>query len=278
MRNTKLKKIRKFPLNDNTCGWIQTLEPRTKPIKELEGDLNTDFLIVGAGFTGLALAHRLAELQPQSMIVLLDAQIAGEGAASRNSGFLVDSSQAAGEKLSFKQDDIQPFGHAMECRIYAEDGFNNFSPSTGIIREMTMPHGLGVRLDEGVRTNQEITPYYDPLLGKLITWGDNRQTALDRMCRALNEFHIAGIESTIPFCHIVLLHPTFQRGKYNTHTVDAIKEELRHKLTIHSEDHILAARIGAVKLHHQTRGKSKPMLKQASLNQWTAAGRKDGVE
>ena len=100
MRNTKLKKIRKFPLNDNTCGWIQTLEPRTKPIKELEGDLNTDFLIVGAGFTGLALAHRLAELQPHSMIVLLDAQIAGEGATSRNSGFLVDSSQAAGEKLS----------------------------------------------------------------------------------------------------------------------------------------------------------------------------------
>ena len=98
MRNTKLKKIRKFPLNDNTCGWIQTLEPRTKPIKELEGDLNTDFLIVGAGFTGLALAHRLAELQPHSMIVLLDAQIAGEGAASRNSGFLVDSSQAAGKK------------------------------------------------------------------------------------------------------------------------------------------------------------------------------------
>ena len=95
-----MKKIRKFPLNDNTCGWIQTLEPRTKPIKELEGDLNTDFLIVGAGFTGLALAHRLAELQPQSMIVLLDAQIAGEGAASRNSGFLVDSSQASGEKLS----------------------------------------------------------------------------------------------------------------------------------------------------------------------------------
>ena len=98
------------------------------------------------------------------------------------------------------------------------------------------------------------------------------------MCRALGEFHIAGIESTIPLCHMIFLHPAFQRGKYNTHTLDTIKEELRHKLTIHSEDRILAARIGAVKLHHHARGKSKPMPKQASLNQWTAAGRKDGVE
>ena len=141
-----------------------------------------------------------------------------------------------------------------------------------------MPQGLGVRMDEGIRTGQEITPYYDPLLGKLITWGDDRHKALSRMCRALSEFHIAGIESTIPFCHMVFLHQTFQEGKYNTHTLDAIKKELQQKLTIHSEDRILAARIGAVKLHHQTRGKSKPMLKQASLNQWTAAGRKDGVE
>jgi acetyl/propionyl-CoA carboxylase alpha subunit len=138
----------------------------------------------------------------------------------------------------------------------AEDGLNNFSPSTGVIREMTMPHGLGVRLDEGVRTGQEITPYYDPLLCKLITWGDDRQSALDRMCRALGEFHIAGIESTIPLCKMIFLHPAFQKGKYNTHTLDAIKEELRHKLTIHSEDRTLAARIGAVKLHKQARAKS----------------------
>jgi len=185
---------------------------------------------------------------------------------------------AAGEKLSFAQDDIKPFGHAMECRIYAEDGFNNFTPSTGVIREMTMPQGLGVRFDEGSRTGQEITPYYDSLLGKLITWGDDRQSALDRMCRALGEFHIAGIESTIPLCHMIFLHPAFQKGKYNTHTLDAIKEELRYKLTTHSEDRILVARIGAVIIHHQSREKSKPVPKQASLNHWTAAGRKDGVE
>jgi acetyl/propionyl-CoA carboxylase alpha subunit len=185
---------------------------------------------------------------------------------------------AAGEKLSFTQDDIHPIGHAMECRVYAEDGFNNFSPSTGIIREMTVPLGFGVRLDEGVRTGQEITPYYDPLLGKLITWGDNRQTALDRMCRALSEFHIVGIESTIPFCHMVFLHPTFQNGNYNTHTMDTIKEELLQKLTIHREDHNLAARIGAVRLHHQSRAQFKPLHREISTNKWADAGRKDGVE
>ena len=185
---------------------------------------------------------------------------------------------AAGEKLSFTQDDIQPTGHAIECRVYAEDGFNNFAPSTGVIQEMTVPMGLGVRLDEGVRTGQEITPYYDSLLGKLITWGDDRQIALGRMCRALSEFHIAGIESTLPFCHRVLLHPTFQSGQYNTHTLDTIKEELLKELTIHKEDRNLAARIGAVKLHHQVRAGSKPMYRKSSINQWTAAGRKDGVE
>ena len=185
---------------------------------------------------------------------------------------------AAGEKLSFSQNDIRPSGHAIECRIYAEDGLNNFSPSTGVISEMTMPHGLGVRLDEGVRTSQKITHYYDPLLVKLITWGDTRQVALERMCRALGEFHIAGIESNISICHVLLLHPAFRDGKYNTHTLDAIKDELLHELTTHKEDLILAARIGAVKLHHQARTKSKPIPRTISSNQWLATGLKEGVE
>jgi len=185
---------------------------------------------------------------------------------------------AAGEKLSFTQDDIKPSGHAIECRVYAEDGFNNFAPSTGVIRDMIIPQGLGIRLDEGVRIGQKIPPYYDPLLGKLIAWGDNRQITLDRMCRALGEFHISGIESTIPICHMILLHPAFQKGKYNTHTLDSIKEEVMHELTTHREDRNLAARIGAVKLHHQTKAESGSILKKVFSNQWIATGRKDGVE
>jgi len=181
---------------------------------------------------------------------------------------------ASGEKLSFTKDDIQPVGHAIECRIYAEDGFNNFSPSTGILSDVYFPSGLGVRMDEGVRTGQEITPYYDPLLGKLITWGNDRQTALQRMIRALGEFHIAGIETSIPFCLMVFHHKTFQEGKYSTHTLDVIKDELLRDLTIHKKERILAARIGAVQLH-QKRTPESISSENYQITNWSITGRKE---
>ena len=180
----------------------------------------------------------------------------------------------AGEELSFTQENIKPAGHAIECRIYAEDGFNNFTPSTGILTDIYFPSGLGVRMDEGVRIGQEITPYYDPLLGKLITWGYDRKTALQRMIRALGEFHIAGIESSIPFCLMVCHHKTFQDGKYSTHTLDAIKDELLKNLTIHNEDRILAARIGAIQLHQQRKPVSVSRENHQITN-WTITGRKE---
>ncbi len=181
---------------------------------------------------------------------------------------------ASGEKLSFTQNDIQPAGHAIECRIYAEDGFNNFAPSTGILSDVYFPSGLGIRMDEGVRTGQEITPYYDPLLGKLITWGNDRQTALQRMIRALGEFHIAGIETSIPFCLMVFRHKTLQEGKYSTHTLDVINDELLKDLTIQKEERILAARIGAVQLHQKRQPESIPS-KNYQITNWTVTGRKE---
>ena len=181
---------------------------------------------------------------------------------------------AAGKKLSFTQDDIKAEGHAIECRIYAEDGFNNFTPSTGKLTDIHFPSGLGVRMDEGVRTGQIITPYYDPLIGKLITWGNDRQTALQRMIRALGEFQIAGIESTIPFCLMVFCHKTFQKGKYSTHTLDAIKDELFRNRTIHKEERILAARIGAVQLHQQRKPESVSRENHQNTH-WIITGRKE---
>ncbi|HIN19286.1 MAG TPA: biotin carboxylase, partial [Candidatus Marinimicrobia bacterium] len=182
---------------------------------------------------------------------------------------------AAGEKLSFSQKDVTPSGHAIECRIYAEDGFNNFAPSTGIITEMTFPHGLGVRMDEGIRVGQEITPYYDPLLGKLITWGNDRQTALRRMIRALGEFHIAGIETSIPFCLRVIQHKSFQEGKYSTHTLNAIKNDLQKELTVNKKEQNLAARIGAVQSHHQLKPELISRENHQQKTNWASAGRKD---
>jgi acetyl/propionyl-CoA carboxylase alpha subunit len=182
---------------------------------------------------------------------------------------------ASGKTLSFSQDDIKTEGHAIECRIYAEDGFNNFVPSTGKIIDMIVPYGLGIRVDEGVRVGQEITPYYDPLLAKLITWGSNRETALQRMVRALFEFHIEGIESSIPFCLMVFRHESLQKGKYSTHTLDSIKDELLKKLTVYDKAQILAARIGAVQLHNDSKANSIKKESIVKTSNWLSTGRKD---
>ena len=185
---------------------------------------------------------------------------------------------AAREKLSFTQEDIISSGYAIECGIYAEDGFNNFAPSTGIITEIIFPHGLGVRMDEGIRVGQEITVYYDPLLGKLITWGKDRKTALQRMIRALKEFQIAGIETSIPFCLMVLQHNSFQEGNYSTHTLDTIKNELLEAVNIYKKEHNWAARIGAVHAHHKSQQTIITRKNQNKPNNWTVSGRMDELQ
>ena len=185
---------------------------------------------------------------------------------------------AANEKLSFSQKSIHTSGHAMECRIYAEDGLNDFIPSTGRIQEMIVPQGLGVRFDDGVRTGQEITPYYDPLLGKLITWGNDRTTALNRMQRALNEFHISGIESTIPICLKILEHANFQKGKYSTHFLDSIKENIVKTISTPNKKYDFAARLGAIQQHRRIKNNTPSFVKKTKVSRWITEGRKDGIE
>ncbi|MBT7377191.1 MAG: acetyl-CoA carboxylase biotin carboxylase subunit, partial [Candidatus Marinimicrobia bacterium] len=162
---------------------------------------------------------------------------------------------AAGNKLSFSQHVINSSGHAIECRIYAEDGFNNFSPSTGTISDMIIPQGLGVRFDDGIRVHQEVTPYYDPLLGKLITWGSTRDIAIQRMIRSLKEFQISGIETSIPFCLMMVKHKAFSTGNYCTNTLNEISDELLKELKIHQKDRILSAGIAAAL--HSTNSQKK---------------------
>ena len=182
---------------------------------------------------------------------------------------------AANKKLSFKQAEINPSGHAIECRIYAEDGFNNFSPSTGTIKEISIPNGIGVRFDEGIRSGQQITPYYDPLLGKLITWGDDRKTAINRMSRALHEFHVTGIDTTIPFCKTLLSHRSFQQGTYCTNTLNTINDELLNIITNHGQDYLLAARIGASKLHDKNKVK---FINDNLVSKWSIEGKRSGMK
>jgi len=133
---------------------------------------------------------------------------------------------AAGLPLRFRQEEIQPRGAALECRIYAEDPDNDFLPAPGKILHLHAPSGgLGVRRDSGVYEGYTVPLEYDPLLSKLITWGTTREEAIHRMLRALSEYQVFGIMTTIPFFRRILLHPKFLAGNYNTHFIAELEKE-----------------------------------------------------
>lgn len=123
---------------------------------------------------------------------------------------------ASGEKLSFTQDDIKLRGHAIECRINAEDADKDFMPCPGEIRGYIAPGGFGVRVDSHSYTGYKIPPYYDSMIGKLICWGVDREDARKRMLRALDEYVITGIKTTIPYHKKILTNEVFISGKFNT--------------------------------------------------------------
>ncbi|GIM44555.1 biotin carboxylase 1 [Collibacillus ludicampi] len=130
---------------------------------------------------------------------------------------------AAGEKLSFTQEDVKLNGWAIECRINAEDPEKNFMPSPGTITSYLPPGGFGVRVDSAAYPGYKVTPFYDSMIAKLIVWGATREEAIARMKRALSEFQIEGIKTTIPFHLKVLEHPAFVSGDVNTKFLEIYK-------------------------------------------------------
>jgi len=120
------------------------------------------------------------------------------------------------EKLDLEQKKIHIRGHAIECRINAEDPDNDFNPSPGKITQLMLPGGPGVRIDSGIYPGYTIPPFYDSMVAKLITWGTDRREAVERMKRALAEFYIEGIKTTIPFHKKVMKNKEFLRGQYTT--------------------------------------------------------------
>ncbi|MBK6645681.1 MAG: acetyl-CoA carboxylase biotin carboxylase subunit [Anaerolineales bacterium] len=127
---------------------------------------------------------------------------------------------ARGRQLSYTQDDVKFKGHAIECRVNAEDPFNNFIPSTGRISHSLIPTGPGVRVDTGVYPGFEITPYYDPMIAKLIVWGETRAQAILRMRRALEEYRIVGVRTNIPFHQTLMDSHRFMGGQFDTRFVE----------------------------------------------------------
>jgi len=126
---------------------------------------------------------------------------------------------ARGEAIGFKQEDLEINGHAIELRVYAEDPDNNFLPDIGTLQTYVTPKGPGVRVDDGFEQGMKIPIYYDPMIAKLITYGKDRGEAIERMIRAIDEYNITGITTTLAFGKFVMGHEAFTSGNFDTHFV-----------------------------------------------------------
>jgi propionyl-CoA carboxylase alpha chain len=170
---------------------------------------------------------------------------------------------AGGDPLPFKQSKVTCNGHAIECRIYAEDPADGFLPSTGKLKKHRIPSGPGIRVDSGVEEGQDITINYDPMISKLCAHAPDRRLAIQKMLRALCEYEIAGVETTIPFCEYTLSHNSFAEGNYDTHFVgDHFKPAEAFALT---EDEEQVGAIIAALLKHQTGNNHQSGSKPESL-------------
>ena len=127
---------------------------------------------------------------------------------------------AQGEELGYTTGDLSIHGHAIESRVYAEDPASNFLPDPGPLKRHSEPSGVGVRVDAGVEEGSEVLIHYDPMISKLTTWGRDREAAIDRMIRALDEYEVASMATTIPFCRFAMQHEGFREGDFTTHFVD----------------------------------------------------------
>lgn len=153
--------------------------------------------------TRLQVEHPVTEMTVHKDLVRLQVQI------------------ASGEAIPFQQEDLCQEGHAIECRIYAEDPANNFMPGIGRLAFYRPPAGPFIRLDSGVREGGEVTVHYDPMLSKLIVWGATREAALEKMNWALSRFAVLGVANNIEFLKAIVNHPAFIAGDIHTHFLDA---------------------------------------------------------
>jgi acetyl-CoA carboxylase biotin carboxylase subunit len=170
---------------------------------------------------------------------------------------------ARGEKLSFNQEDLKIKGHSVEVRVYAEDPANNFLPDIGKLVTYKRPQGLGVRVDDGFEEGMDIPIYYDPMIAKLVTHGKDREEAILRMIRAIDDYQIVGVETTLSFCKFVLKHTAFTSGNFDTHF---IKYHYSPEMLSETKDDeaIVAALIGA-KLMSSSKALSMKLVEEGKI-------------
>ena len=180
---------------------------------------------------------------------------------------------AAGKPLSFSQDDVRLTGHAIECRIYAEDPDANFMPSPGRIVRLRIPQGPGVRDDGGVYEGSDVSIYYDPMISKFAVYGRDREQAIERMKRALREYKIAGLKTTIPFFRAVMVDDEFVGGRLDTGFIERFFERRPRDVSQDEE----ARDIGLIAAALAYQKKSRPKTVAApgrKLNAWVMSSRR----
>lgn len=174
---------------------------------------------------------------------------------------------ARGEKLSFTQEDLKIQGHSLEVRVYAEDPKNNFLPDIGHLKTYRRPSGLGVRVDDGFEEGMDIPIYYDPMISKLITHGKDRKEAIQRMVRAIEEYNITGVETTLDFCKFAIQHEAFVSGNFDTHFVQKyFKPEVLNNDNCNEEEEI--ASIIAAMLQDNSLQKATTFDNTVSVSKW----------
>lgn len=183
---------------------------------------------------------------------------------------------AEGQSLSFEQKDLKIHGHALEIRVYAEDPTNNFLPDTGTLQTYVRPQGPGIRLDDGMEQGQEIPIYYDPMIAKLIVHAATRAEAIERMIRAIDEYKVTGVATTLPFCKMVMQHPVFRNEWFDTHFVPKYykPEMLTESFSVEEKSAMAAlagllADSGKTEIGHQQRfNGASGLIKPAGKSAW----------
>lgn len=177
---------------------------------------------------------------------------------------------AYGLPLSFKQEDLKINGHAIELRVCAEDPFQQFLPNIGKVVQYLVPNGPGIRVDDCMEANMEIPIYYDNMLAKLIAWGSNRDEAIERLRRAIKEYIITGIETTLSFGEFVLTHEAFKSGKFDTHFIQKYfnPEEIVSPEMSDEEISVLASAAVSFFLQNKSENISAVSATQVANNHW----------
>ncbi|MBC5836577.1 acetyl-CoA carboxylase biotin carboxylase subunit [Flavobacterium muglaense] len=147
---------------------------------------------------------------------------------------------ARGEALTIKQEDLEIKGHALELRVYAEDPLNDFLPSVGNLEVYKLPVGKGIRVDNGFEQGMDIPIYYDPMLAKLITYGETREEAMQLMIQAIDDYEVVGVSTTLPFGKFVCEHEAFRSGNFDTHFVKKYYDSAKMKNQLNQEAEIAA--------------------------------------